>query len=641
MSPKRLVLFLLVLGASLGALLLLPVDENRAYELAVVGLLDEDLLAEPLAPLTSEGALDEVEVPAAVSGCSPSASERLLQVLNGTLTVSRDSAETGGDRLLVECGGAQGVASLTVSYAGSSQSAERRVPDWRSLVPPLIAILVALFFRRVLAALVLAVATGALLHFSGNPFARLWSGTEDYFVSNLSDQFYLSIIGFTVSLVGMVLVATRSGGSQGLINLVGKFAKKARSTRVAVAIMGLLIFFDDYANSIVVGTTARSMTDAKRISREKLAYLVDSTSAPVAGIAVISTWIAYEVGLLESSLNASGITLDGIDSGYAMFLAMMPFRLYCILSLAFVFIGASSGRDFGPMLAAERRAHRTGQLLRPGAVPLAARDMESVLPAEGVPARWYNAGLPVGVVVLTVLAGMLYSGHDSVIEAGLAFNIFSFQTWKVAFGGADGGTVLLAAGLGGSVVAIALALGQRVLKPLEAARIWSKSIPTMLLALAILVSAWAIQGVCKDLGSGIFLAASLGDSVPPLAFPILIFLLSAAMAFSTGTSWGTMGVMIPLVIPWAWELGGGTAEAAGLTVLSAAAILDGAIMGDHCSPISDTTVMSSMASGCDHVDHVRTQVPYALVTMVIAALGYLAAGFGAPYWLVLVGGVVL
>jgi Na+/H+ antiporter NhaC len=529
--------------------------------------------------------------------------------------------------LVVETSEREGFAVVAATLDGGEPvSADHRVGNGLSVVPPLFAILVALFFRKVLIAMLSAIFLGALLHFEGNPVADLADGARYYIWGNIADEFYYQILFFTFALVGMVIVSTKAGGSQGLIDLIARIANTAKSTRIATFVMGLVIFFDDYANTIVVGTTVRPMSDKRRISREKLAYLVDSTAAPVAGLAVISTWIAFEVSLLQSLIDQIHLVAPAGESmgGYALFIAMLPLRFYCIITLAFVLIGAWTGRDYGPMLKAERRAARTGEVLAPNARPLTSRAMSEILPEPGTPARWINAVLPIVVLMGAVVIGMLLSGKEAVLEAGFEFSVLSFDTWRSAFGAADSARVLLIAALLSSVVAIGMVVAQRILGFFEAIRAWLRGVPAMALAVSILICAWAIRSVCDDLGTSTFLVAAVGDGIPTFVFPLFVFLISAGIAFATGTSWGTMGILLPVVLPWAWSLSQAPDVGFWIVLVSAAAVLDGAITGDHCSPISDTTIMSSLATSCDHIDHVRTQLPYAMTCMAIACGAYLA-----------------
>ena len=508
--------------------------------------------------------------------------------------------------------------------------ATQRVGDWKSILPPLIAILAALFLRQIVLAMVAGVWFGALVVARYNPVEGTLQ-TGDYLVSNITDTFNLYIIGFTFALVGMVHVIIRMGGMAGVLNEVAKLARSARSTRVATALMGFVIFFDDYANTIVVGTTMRPMTDEQKISREKLAYIVDSTSAPIAGLAIISTWIGYEVGLFEDL--AHQLHLD--MSGYEIFLGIIPFRFYCIFALALVLWNVFQSRDFGPMLAAERRACQKGQVIAPGAVPLTRKSFLEIGPRENIAQRWYNAAIPVALVIAATMGGVFWSGHGDPAELG------SWQAWQDAFSTADSAMVLFWAAALGSAVAVLLAISQKLLSPLEAIKAWLKTIPSMWMAVAILVLAWAIRSVCDDLGTSIYLVGAVEGLITLAMLPLITFALAAVVAFATGTSWGAMGILLPTMVPLAAQLGDGTPTAMLILMLCFAAVLDGAIYGDHCSPISDTTIMSSIAAGSDHIDHVRTQMPYATLAMLFAAgCGYVGVALGLSPWLALPLGII-
>ena len=642
LNNRRLLVFVLTTVVAVFLLRLIPVDDQRAEALTASKLSGDDILA-PLASDYREALeLDDDEAIGVVfrCDCEPAVKAELRKVveehfdIDDTGPVLEISARRRDNHIVL-------MGSL--DSVSETHSGTRRIGDWRSILPPLCAILLALFFHRVLLGLVSAIFLGAILHFEGHVAGRLVDGAHDYYWASIANEFSLYIVGFTCALVGMVIVATRAGGSQGLIDVLTRIAESARSTRIATALMGLAIFFDDYANTIVVGTTVRPMSDRRRISREKLAYIVDSTAAPIAGLALISTWIAFEVGILDTLIDQVGLVPAGGEavSGYSLFVTMVPLRFYCLFCLFFVFVGAISNRDYGPMLKAERRAALTGEVLAPTARPLTSRSISEILPEPGIKHRWYFAVLPVLVVIISVLVGMLWSGRGGVEDQGVAFSVLSFDTWKYAFGEADPGPVLFYAALLGSAVAITLAVGSRTLGFFSAIVTWARGLPAMALAISILISAWAIQSVCTDLGTNVFLVSAIGDSVPPLFFPVLTFLLAAGVAFATGTSWGTMGILLPIILPWAWNMVQAGDASFVLVLLSSAAVLDGAIMGDHCSPISDTTVMSSMASSCDHMDHVRTQMPYALTCMGVAALAYLGAASGISWWIVMLAGLAL
>lgn len=517
-----------------------------------------------------------------------------------------------------------------------------------SLWPPVCAIAVAVLTGRLVLGLCSALVGAALLSLPPEtgwldavPTA-LHTTAVGYIWTPLSDSFQLYILAFTASLIGMVRVLSVAGGTRGIAERLARSARGKSRARLSTWLLGMAIFFDDYANTLVVGTTMRPVFDRFRISREKLAYLVDSTAAPVAGVALISTWIGYEVGLFEDAMESVG---SGI-SGYELFFLALPSRFYCWLSLVFVGASVLLKRDAGPMLTAERRAARTGQVLRDGATAMTGSEDRGLDMPAGVTPDWRVAAAPVLLVINGVLLGMQWDawGADAVVAARQQYGFFSQTYWMTVFSNAYGARVMFFAALAGSLLAIGLALTRRDGaggRPIDVGRAlmaWAGGITGFWRALVILVLAWAIKEACSAVGTSDYLVAALGDALPAWVLPVLVFLLAAAVAFSIGTSWTTMAILLPTTIPLAHALGGMP-----VAILTAAAVLDGAIFGDHCSPISDTTVLSSVAASCDHLDHVKTQFPYALATMIVAAaVGYVGTALVWPAWVgLLLGALVL
>jgi Na+/H+ antiporter NhaC len=573
------------------------------------------------------------------------------------------------------------------------------LPSRLSLLPPIIAIFVALIFRKTLLALFLGIFSGAaLMVFQAGEagwLGSLWQGFVDvfgtYFHNELTQTFRIEIIGFVIALVAMVGVMSRSGGVQGLIGLLVGFARSVRSTLFVTWGMGLLIFFDDYANCLLVGNTMRPLTDRLRISREKLAYIVDSTAAPIAGVSLLSTWIAFEVSTFEAHLPAAGIT----ESGYAVFLQTIPYRFYCLFTLVFVGMSIFLRRDFGPMAKAEERARTTGQLVREGGTPMVSDEATRIMPREDMGSRWAYAGLPILLVLVATMVTIFVDGGGvAAWQAGGLFDLkvitqvlFDGSGGKPIFVGASAGFALavflagsnavrcgvlsgiVAGVLGGHDVSVWLSnlsfvqdgydwgliaamtdylgfaiasvgggflIGVIVSKlpnstgrthlPLgEIGHSSLSSVRALFFAVLILFQAWMIGSVCADLYTADYLVALLagGDAVQWL--PILLFVAACIVAFATGSSWSTMSILLPNVVALAASVGESQGVGAlFMVVLCVGAVLEGSIFGDHCSPISDTTVLSSVSSASDHIDHVRTQAPYALVTAGLAiVLGYL------------------
>ena len=517
-------------------------------------------------------------------------------------------------------------------------------PGWFSLLPPLVAIVLALLFKEVITALLAGIWLGALVVAGYNPLLATWRLIDEYVVMALGDTDggHTQIVVFSLLLGGMVGIISRNGGTRGVVRAVTPLARNRRRGKVATGLAGLAIFFDDYANTLVVGNTMRPITDRLKVSREKLAYLVDSTAAPVAALVPVSTWVGYEVSLIGGGLGAAVGEASGADgaflaglSPYTVFLETIPYLFYPLLALSFVFLTSFMNRDFGPMARAEARAASDGGVLRPGSRPAAEISESFVNPREGVPQRWWNAALPVVTVVVVVLAGLYASGRAAVgADASL----------RDVFGAADPFMTLLWGSLSGCLVAAALSISQRLLDVKECVDAWVGGVKAMITAMVILILAWSLGAVTQDVGTAAYLSQLLSGNLPLFLLPAVVFVTSGAMAFATGTSWTTMAILIPLVIPLTVSLAGGTGFADGslygILLATTSSVLAGAIWGDHCSPISDTTVLSSTAAACDHVDHVRTQLPYAvLVGAVGLLLGSVGTSLGLPTWVALVAGV--
>jgi Na+/H+ antiporter NhaC len=499
-------------------------------------------------------------------------------------------------------------------------------PGWLSLLPPLVAIALALITREVILSLFAGIWLAALLLVGFNPVSATTMSLDTFILEPLTDPDHVAIVLFSLMLGGMVGVVTRSGGAQGIVEVLRPYATNRRRGQFFAWVSGLIIFFDDYANTLIRGNTMRPMTDELRISREKLAYIVDSVAAPIAVIAPISTWVGFEISRIGDSLGvAAAQTTDpalqaqlaaGAANPFNVFLHSIPYLFYPIFAIALVLMIAITGREFGPMRKAEERALSGGGVFRPGARLAADVDSTMASAGEGVPHRWYNALVPIGAVVMVALAALYYTGSQGLEGAP--------ATIRNIIGEADPFRSLLWASFAGGLVAMAMAVAQRLLSVKEALDAWVSGMRSMLLAMVILVLAWGLGAATGALGTGTYLAALLGDTLPLWALPTLVFIIASATAFATGTSWGTMAILFPVVVPLAVAMGAGVGFAGGddysILLGAISSIMAGAVFGDHASPISDTTVISSMASACDHIDHVRTQLPYALLAAGVAVI---------------------
>ena len=510
---------------------------------------------------------------------------------------------------------------------GEPHTTTTRYIRWLSLLPPFVAILAALLFQRTIAALFLGIWLGTSLISGGNPITGLWVFLRVYLIQEaLLDSFRVEIISFVIGLVALVGIISRGGGVQGMIRLMMRWVRSRRSAQFVTFAMGIVIFFDDYANTILVGSTMRPLTDRFRISREKLSYIVDSTAAPVAGLSLLSTWIAYEVSQFAPQIAEVGIT----ENPYMIFARTLPFRFYSIFTLLFIFSGILMRREFGPMLKAERRSQLTGEMTQPGARPMISDAMTRITPKEGIDFHWFNGVLPLVTVVLVTLAGLWVTGNSELDIPKPLSGLFSLSALRDVIAGANSTRAISTGAWCGFLVGALLFLGQRILTFGEIVRAAFSSTRALFFAIVILFFAWCIGGVCRDIGTAHYLVALFRQSISPLLYPILLFILSCLVSFSTGSSWSTMAIILPNSVTLAWILGASSPLGAfGLTILSIGAVLEGSIFGDHCSPISDTTILSSVSSAADHIDHVRTQIPYALATMLVAIVcGYFPATRG-------------
>ena len=521
-----------------------------------------------------------------------------------------------------------------------------------TLLPPLFAISLAFATRRTLLPLVGGVWLGALMlaYRDGagflSPLRALWDTVWVYVVrTSIIDpggdgvqSFNLSVIGFVFALVAMVAITIRAGGMAGVAKRFRLLARSARATRLATWGLGLAIFFDDYANTLIVGSSMRPLTDRMRVSREKLAWIVDSTAAPVAGLSILSTWVAFEISQFAPHLGAIDLSSD---AGYTVFVRTLPYRFYCLFTLGFVGVMCATSRDFGPMLRAERRALRTGAVFRPGARPVGGEHRLDAEPKDGVPHQARMALIPVGVTLASIAALFVHGGLQG---ESLFAEPLSLTRLRDILGGVENNTQLLFyASLLGLVTAALLAWWKGLLGVGETLTTAVAGSRAMGQAVAILLLAWAISRVCGDLGTRTYMAG-IAPLLPAFALPVGLFLLACAVSFATGSSWSTMGILLPIVIDLAAQVGAGTElGAVGMVIITIGAVLDGAIFGDHCSPISDTTILSSTAAGSDHMDHVTTQVPYAVTVMVVAlGAGYLPVATGvSPAISLVVGGLIL
>ncbi len=526
-----------------------------------------------------------------------------------------------------------------ITLAGFNLKTNLRVlPGILSILPPLIAIILALIFRQVVVSLMLGIFLGTVFIYDYNPLTGFLRLIDTYIINSISDSSHIQVIVFTLLFGGVIGLISKSGGTRGIANLVTGFAKTRRSSLIATWFSGILIFFDDYANSLVVGNLMRPVTDKMRISREKLSFFVDATAAPVASIFIVSSWIGYEVGLIQNGLNIVGST----ENAYDIFLKTIPYRFYPIVMLIFVFMTAVLQRDFGPMLRAEQRAVKEGKLNRDNATISKDLTESSDIFGNEEKAKWYNGIIPIAVIVIGTIIGLIYTGIDSLKAQGI-----TEYTVRNIIGNSNSYLALLWGSFSACLVAAIMILSQKIMTLNETIDAWFLGLRSMLLAVIILTLAWAIGSITQDMKTADYIISIISDTINPRLLPVIVFLVCALTSFATGTSWGTMAIMMPIVIPLAHSVSVlnhyGPVDYDIILHGVISSVLAGCVFGDHCSPISDTTILSSMASGCDHIEHVRTQLPYAVVTAFFCMLiGDIPTAYGfSPYLSILITSAVM
>lgn len=489
-----------------------------------------------------------------------------------------------------------------------------------SILPPLVAIGLCIATRQLILSLFVGIFSGALVLSNFNPIMGFVK-TVKLSISTLASEWNAGIVIFTLLLGGLIGVLSKSGGAQGLVNLVIKKVNNGKRGQLSTALLSILLFFDDYTSIVLSGSVMRPLTDKLRISREKLSYIIDSAGAGVSATAPVSNWTAFEVGIIGEVIATIGLT----SSAYMVFLQSIPFRFYCIFSVAFVFMIALQRRDFGPMYHAEKRALTTGKVLRDGATPMAGISEAEFSPPPGIPLRASNFFVPIICFFITAFIGFYVSGGGAA-AGGMA----------QIMGSADVlGALVIACVVATGVSGIML-LVQKILNMDQIVDAWTNGLKTIVFTIAFIVLAWAVAAVCKELGTAKYLVQALiAMSFPPGLLPFATFILACIIAFSTGTSWGTMALVLPLALPAAQSI-----DASMIATLGA--VLTGATFGDHCSPISESVVLSSMAAAADHLDHVATQIPYALTAAAISGVvGFIPAGYGVSPWLTIPVGLVV
>ncbi|MCR5649721.1 MAG: Na+/H+ antiporter NhaC family protein [Lachnospiraceae bacterium] len=473
---------------------------------------------------------------------------------------------------------------------------------WISILPPIIAIALALITKEVYSSLFVGVFSGMVIYtvFAQEPFTAVFAHMFDMMAEKIADNSYMII--FLALLWAVITLVGKSGGMEAYGRWAGKKLKSRRKTLLATALLGVLIFIDDGFNCLTIGTVMRPIYDRQKISREKLAYIIDATAAPVCIIAPVSSW-AVAVASEVSDKN-----------GFWVFLSTIPYNLYALLTIVMVIFICITGKDFGKMRKAENN--------NLSVLKSEEKELNNASPAGHV----YDLVLPIVVLIICAILGMAYVG-----------GFFSGVSFSEAIGYNPTAGLSLGA-FAGLIMAFVLYIPRRIMKPKEFISSIVDGIGSIVPPMLILILSWSLGGVCRQMiGTGEFISGFVTQAdISFRVLPLLIFIIAALMSFSMGTSWGTFGILIPIVSMICQASNG-----ADMLVPAIGATLAGSVYGDHCSPISDTTILSSTGAMCDHIRHVETQIPYATLVAAVCAVGYLIIGFTDIPWIGFFAGVVI
>ena len=502
---------------------------------------------------------------------------------------------------------------FTENVASAIETVRTRIPafaKWLSLLPPIIAIVLALITKEVYSSLILGILAGGVLYAGFNFEGIMNHVVQDGFIGNLADSWNIGIIIFLVILGALVAMMNKAGGSAAFGRWAVKHIKSRIGAQLATIVLGVLIFIDDYFNCLTVGSVMRPVTDSHKVSRAKLAYLIDATAAPVCIIAPISSWAAAVAGFAKNA---------GASSGISLFVRAIPFNFYAILTIVMMLFLAIAKFDYGPMKKHEINATENGDIFTTG-TKQAVEEMEA-----NPKGRVIDLIFPVVVLIASCVVGMIYTG-----------GFFSGASFIDAFSDSDASVGLALGGAFTLVITVIYFICRRVLKFKDIMESLPDGFKAMVPAILILACAWTLNSMTGSLGAKIFISQMIGGSAGSLqAFlPAIIFAIAVGLSFATGTSWGTFGILIPIVL---------SVFSAGepITIVAVSACMAGAVCGDHCSPISDTTIMASAGAQCDHINHVSTQLPYALTVAGVSFVSYILAGFVSNWMIVLPVAIVL
>ena len=474
-----------------------------------------------------------------------------------------------------------------------------------ALIPPIIAIALALITKEVYSSLFIGILSGALLYSNFNVWGMV-TNTFDVMIAKLADPWNVGILIFLVVLGMMVSLINKAGGSAAYGRWAKEHIKSRAGAQIATLILGVLIFIDDYFNCLTVGSVMRPVTDEHCVSRAKLAFIIDATAAPVCIIAPISSWAAA----------VSSVAPEG--EGLRLFISSIPYNFYALLMLAMVVIMSAMNMDFGPMATHEKNA-LNGDLYTTDARPYADSDNE----AGNSKGRVIDLLVPIVALIVCCVMTMVYTGGFFDAESGSYLNFID------AFGNSDASVGLVLGSAIALVITAILYVPRKIVTLKQFTNSVADGFKLMASAILILTFAWTLSGITGNMGAKVFVAEIVRGAAAGLAnfLPAIVFLIALGLAFATGTSWGTFGILLPIVCS--------VFPSGELMIIAVSACLAGAVAGDHCSPISDTTIMASTGGQCDHINHVQTQLPYVLTVCGVSFVGFVLAGFVQNWMIVL------
>ena len=467
---------------------------------------------------------------------------------------------------------------------------------WLSILPPLIAIILAIKTRQVFLSLFLGIVVGWIIISGGNIMIGFVNSIQSI-IDVFKDAGNTRVIIFCALVGALISLTQANGGVQGFVDFIQKknIVTNRRRATVFSFFIGCVVFVESSISCLVTGTIFHPIFEKFKISREKLAYICDTTSSPICILIPLNAWGAYVVSLIENESSSTGIT-----EAVTIFMSTIPLNFYAILSVVFAGFMAFYFKDFGPMKKAEIRSEQTGKTINDGAVPMISEDIASLKPKKGIKHKSLNMIIPIAVMIIMMPVSLWITGNGNITLGSGSTSVL----WSVI-------SAIAAAGI--------ISLLQKILTLKEVMDFTLKGISGLVPLAILMVLAFAIGDTCRNLGTGVYVASLSKDLLHPSVIAPIMFITSAVISFSTGTSWGTFAIMIPIAVPTAFF-----SEVS--LPLAIASVLSGSVFGDHCSPISDTTIVSSMASACDHIDHVRTQLPYAISIALVSAFLFWVAG---------------